>query len=48
MYFVLAALTFGVVAGIKPGPLGVYVIHQTMSKGLYSGFLASLAPIVTW
>jgi len=47
MYFALAALTFGVVSGIKPGPLGVYVIHQTMSKGIYSGFLASLAPIVT-
>lgn len=47
MYFVLAALTFGLVAGLKPGPLGVFVIHQTMSKGNYNGFLASLAPIVT-
>lgn len=47
MYIALAALTFGLVSGIKPGPLGVYIIHQTMSKGIYSGFLASLAPIVT-
>lgn len=47
MYFVFAALTFGVVSGVKPGPLGVYVIHQTMSKGIKGGFLASLAPIVT-
>jgi len=35
------------VAGLKPGPLGVFVIHQTMSKGTYNGFMASLAPIVT-
>lgn len=47
MYFVFAALTFGVASGVKPGPLGVFVIHQTMSKGIKSGFLASLAPIVT-
>ncbi|MFL0800348.1 MAG: LysE family transporter [Agarilytica sp.] len=47
MSFALAALTFGLVAGLKPGPLGVFVIHQTMSKGNCSGFMASLAPIVT-
>jgi len=47
MSFLLAALTFGLVAGLKPGPLGVFVIHQTMSKGTYNGFMASLAPIVT-
>jgi threonine/homoserine/homoserine lactone efflux protein len=47
MSFALAALTFGVVAGLKPGPLGVFVIHQTMSKGKVQGFVSSLAPILT-
>lgn len=47
MYFALAAVTFGLVAGLKPGPLGVFVMHQTMSKGNYNGFMASLAPIIT-
>jgi threonine/homoserine/homoserine lactone efflux protein len=47
MYFVIAAITFGLVAGLKPGPLGVFVIHQTMSKGYFQGFLSSLAPILT-
>lgn len=47
MYFALVGITFGVVAGLKPGPLGVFVIHQTLSKGTYSGFMASLAPLVT-
>lgn len=47
MYFALSALTFGFVAGLKPGPLGIFVIHQTMSKGNLHGFFASLAPIIT-
>ena len=47
MYIALAALTLGLAAGLKPGPLGVFVIHQTMSKGSYNGFMASLAPIIT-
>jgi len=47
MYFAIAALTFGLVAGLKPGPLGIYVIHQTMSKGNLHGFISSLAPVLT-
>lgn len=47
MSFALAALTFGLVAGLKPGPLGVYVIHETLVNGLRSGFLSSLAPLIT-
>ena len=47
MYFAIAAITFGLVAGLKPGPLGVFVIHQTMSKGYFQGFLSSLAPVLT-
>ena len=47
MYFVLAALTFGLVAGLHPGPLSVFVIHQTMSQGYNNGFMASLAPLIT-
>jgi len=45
--YVLAALTFGLTAGLKPGPLGVFVIHQTLSRGYKHGFLASLAPLLT-
>lgn len=47
MSFVLAAVTFGLVAGLKPGPLGVFVIHETLANGLRRGFLSSLAPLVT-
>jgi threonine/homoserine/homoserine lactone efflux protein len=47
MSFVIAALTFGLIAGFKPGPLGIFVLHQTMSRGLFHGFMSSLAPIVT-
>ena len=46
MNFALAAITFGVAGGLKPGPLGIYIIHQTMSKGTYHGFVSSLAPIL--
>jgi threonine/homoserine/homoserine lactone efflux protein len=47
MNFALAALTFGLAAGLKPGPLGVFVIHQTMSKSNRHGMLASMAPLLT-
>jgi len=47
MTFALAALTFGLVAGLKPGPLGVFIIHQTLTKGKLQGFIASLAPVLT-
>jgi len=42
----IPAITFGLLAGLKPGPLGVFVIHQTMHRGLFSGFVASLGPII--
>ncbi len=45
-YF-LSALSFGLAAGIKPGPLGIVVIQQTLSRGLPAGVRASLAPLVT-
>jgi len=45
--FFFSALSFGLAAGLKPGPLGVIVIQQTLAKGLLSGFRASLAPLVT-
>lgn len=44
---ILPALTFGLVAGLQPGPLGVFVIHQIMSKGNKAGLLTSLIPLVT-
>jgi threonine/homoserine/homoserine lactone efflux protein len=45
--FFFSALSFGLAAGIKPGPLGIVVIQQTLSRGLPAGIRASLAPLVT-
>jgi threonine/homoserine/homoserine lactone efflux protein len=45
--FFFSALSFGLAAGLKPGPLGIVVIQQTLSRGLPSGIRASLAPLVT-
>jgi threonine/homoserine/homoserine lactone efflux protein len=47
MEHVLAALTFGLVAGLQPGPLSIFVIDQTLRNGLAQGFRASLAPFIT-
>lgn len=47
MFFAIAGLTLGFMSGLKPGVLGVFVIHQTMSRGRFQGFLSSLAPILT-
>ncbi len=47
MEIIISALTLGITAGLKPGPLGVYVIHQTLSHGARSGLLSSLAPFVS-
>ncbi len=47
MEIIIAALTLGITAGLKPGPLGIYVIHQTITHGPRSGLLASLAPFVS-
>jgi threonine/homoserine/homoserine lactone efflux protein len=45
--FFFAALSFGLAAGLKPEPLGIIVIQQTLSKGLPAGVRASLAPLIT-
>ena len=45
--FFLSALAFGLAAGLKPGPLGVVVIQQTLSHGLPGGLKASMAPLIT-
>jgi len=47
MEIIIAALTLGITAGLKPGPLGIYVIHQTLLHGSRSGLLASFAPFVS-
>ncbi len=47
MNFALIGMTLGLTAGLKPGPLGVFIIHQTLSKGGKHGFLASLSPWIT-
>lgn len=47
MSFAITALIFGLVAGLKPGPLGVFVIHETLTNGLRRGFVSSLAPLLT-
>jgi threonine/homoserine/homoserine lactone efflux protein len=45
--FFFSALSFGLAGGIKPGPLGIFVIQQTLSRGLSAGVRASLAPLIT-
>jgi threonine/homoserine/homoserine lactone efflux protein len=45
--YVLSAFIFGLTAGLKPGPLGIVVIQQTLTHGLKYGIRASLAPIIT-
>jgi threonine/homoserine/homoserine lactone efflux protein len=45
--YVISALIFGLTAGLKPGPLGIVVIQQTLKYGLKSGIKASFAPIIT-
>jgi len=45
--FFFSALSFGLASGIKPGPLGIVVIQQTLSRGLPAGVRASLAPLIT-
>ena len=47
MEIIIAAVTLGITAGLKPGPLSIYVIHQTLLHGARSGLLASLAPFVS-
>ena len=45
--FFFAGLSLGLAGGIKPGPLGIVVIQQTLSRGLPAGLRASLAPLIT-
>lgn len=45
--YVLSAFIFGLTAGLKPGPLGIVIIQQTLEYGLKNGIKASLAPIIT-
>lgn len=45
--YILSGFSIGLAAGLKPGPLGVVVMQQTIRFGLKSGLKASLAPIVT-
>lgn len=45
--FIVAGMTFGFTAGIKPGPLGIYVLHQTLHRGYFAGLTTSLAPFVS-
>ncbi len=44
---ILAASLFGIVAGLKPGPLGIVIIHEALSKSLSAGIRASFAPLIT-
>ncbi len=45
--YIISTVIFGLAAGFKPGPLGIFVIKQTLQLGLKSGIRASLAPIIT-
>jgi threonine/homoserine/homoserine lactone efflux protein len=44
--FFFSAPSFGSASGIKPWPLGIIVIQQTLSRGLSAGVRASLAPLI--
>ncbi|MET0010728.1 MAG: LysE family transporter [Candidatus Thiodiazotropha sp. 6PLUC4] len=44
---VISALIFGLTAGLKPGPLALVVIQQSLAHGFRSGLKASLAPLIT-
>lgn len=43
----LAAFVLGLTGGLKPGPLSVYVIHVTLTRGDRAGFFASFAPFIS-
>ena len=45
--YILSAFMFSLIAGIKPGPLGILVIQHTLEFGLKQGLRASIALIVT-
>ena len=45
--YALAALIFGLTAGLKPGPLALVIIQQSLEHGARAGMRASLAPIFT-
>ncbi len=45
--YAASAFIFGLTAGLKPGPLGIVIIQQTLQNGLRQGLRASLAPIIT-
>lgn len=47
MEYAIAAFIFGLAGGLKPGPLSIYVIHITLTKGERAGLLASFAPFVS-
>lgn len=47
MDYAIAAITLGFVAGLRLGPLGVFVIEQTLRFGFGRGFIVSLAPFIT-
>lgn len=43
----LAAFVLGLTGGLKPGPLSVYIIHVTLTRGNRAGLLACFAPFVS-
>jgi threonine/homoserine/homoserine lactone efflux protein len=43
----LAGLTFGLSAGLAPGPLMTLIITQTLRHNIKEGVLAALAPLLT-
>lgn len=47
MEYAIPAFIFGLTGGLKPGPLSVYVIHVTLTRGDKAGLLASFAPFVS-
>ncbi len=47
LYFLSAAFTFGLTAGLSPGPLSALAISETLQRGRKEGIKVALAPIFT-
>ncbi|MCW5978549.1 MAG: LysE family translocator [Bryobacteraceae bacterium] len=45
--YVLSGATFGLAAGLSPGPILALVVSQTLRYGVREGFKVSLAPLLT-
>lgn len=45
--YILPALLFGIASGLKPGPLSLIIIRQSIQHGFKHGLISSFTPIIT-